>query len=156
MGKLGNLWPGRLSGRIGAACPEVLFWVGAVELMTILFVAVYETSPWIAVAALPIAFPPVIVLALLGKILPRFYHRIRRRIGTPQTVFLTFFACLLAGVLIFSLLLGRPMSLVFAWLALEDPVRHYDRWAANFGIAAALIIWLRCSLAPDFAEKGRW
>jgi hypothetical protein len=130
----------------------LLFWVGVIELMTIFFVSLYETSPWIAVASLPIAFLPGISLVLLDRHLPGFYHKIRNRIGGLQTVFFTFFASLLGGVLLFSLLLGQPMALVFDWLGLENLAHHYDRWAANFGIAAALFIWVRGSLIKS---RGR-
>ncbi|MFO7607274.1 MAG: hypothetical protein R6W72_13355 [Desulfurivibrionaceae bacterium] len=146
----------RLYRRLGANYAEVLLGVGLVALMTIFFVAVYDTSPWVAVASLPIALPAVVILVLLDKSLPGFFRGIRNRIGALWTVFFTFFASLVGGVLIFLLLLGQPMALVFNGLGLEELVHHYERWAANSGMAGALAIWLRCSLRITYIRQGRW
>jgi hypothetical protein len=139
----------RLIRRLGVA---VLFCVVSVVIMSLFFVFMYDTSLWIAVFSLPIAFLPSIAICWLDKNLLGPYRLVQNKIGRLQTGFLAFFACLFGVVFIFMMLLGYPMSLVFNWLDLEELTHHYGRWTTNLGIVAALILWLRCSLQKSFGR----
>ena len=129
---------------------EVMFCVASVVVMSIFFVFIYETLLWVAVCSLPIAFLPSIAICLLDKNLIGLYRRTQNRIGRLQAGFLAFFTCLLSGVVIFLLLLGYPMALVFSWFGLDEMAHHYGRWTANIGIAVAITLWLRHSFRKSF------
>lgn len=140
------LFPGLMMG-LGA---EVLFCIGAVVIMSVCFVFTYKAVFWLAICSLPIAFLPGIAIGLFDKNLAGLCGRMQDRVGRLQTGFLSFFACLLGCVIVFLLLLGYPMSLVFRWFGLEELAPHYGRWTAHLGIVVAIIVWLRCSFRKTF------